>query len=319
MPVFKVSNSEISVSCNFIENIMPTLNGAYVKIYLYILMLANKGERADNSDIATKLGLLESDVVHAFGVLSEQGLIDVSGDIVSIGGSVSYVSEEASSAAADGNEVKVSYSTVDMSEEIEKNKSLADMFKLAQEVMGKPLNSSDTNTLFWFYDKLGFSPEVILLLLEYCVSAGKRNMSYIEKVAISWREKGIKTIDDVDMLETDEQERASYISNIKHLIGIRDRDLTKLEEKFLLEWREEDNMSEEMVALAYEYCMLQTDKRSFHYMNGIIKRWKSSGIFTIEAAERDNESFRTKQSAVPDTSASDSYSKMERRMWDNMK
>ena len=66
MPKFKIQNKTIAVSSNFIENIMPELNGAFVKVYLYILMLANTGKSAENSDIAQKLGLLESEVVRAF-------------------------------------------------------------------------------------------------------------------------------------------------------------------------------------------------------------------------------------------------------------
>ena len=317
---------------------MPDLNGAFVKVYLYILMLANMGKSAENADIARKLGLLESEVVHAFEILSECGLIQISGNSIILGevkGNVSEVqtespvqkTEETSSGQTPPpipkDSVKVQYSVSEMSKEIEANKSLSDMLKVAQEVMGKPFNNADTNTLFWFYDGLGFSPEVILMLLEYCVSADKRSMAYVEKVAIAWHDRGINTIEDVERLENEEKENNNYIFTIKRLIGINDRNLTKIEENFLNEWRNIDKMNEEMVALAYEYCILQINKLSFPYMNKIIKRWKRDGIFTVEAAEADNERFKNKQSSsrggsdFSNTSEYD-YEAIEQKMWDNL-
>ena len=43
---------------------------------------------------------------------------------------------------------------------------------------------------------LWFSPELILLLINYCVTKGKNNYRYIEKVAIAWNDLNIKTVDD---------------------------------------------------------------------------------------------------------------------------
>ena len=44
-------------------------------------------------------------------------------------------------------------------------------------------------------------------MLEYCVSNGKKNMNYIEKVAISWNKNGIFTIDAADKFITAEKEK----------------------------------------------------------------------------------------------------------------
>ena len=309
---------------------MPELNGAFVKVYLYVLMLANNNKSAENADIAKKLGLLESEVVRAFEILSECELIEIRDNIIYLGESTTCEEPEEEPAQEEEqippipkDSIKVQYSVSDMAKEIETNKSLSDMLMVAQEVMGKPFNNSDTNTLFWFYDGLGFSPEVILLLLEHCVSADKRNMAYVEKVAISWHERGITTIEDVERLENEQRENNNYIFTIKRLMGINDRSFTKIEENFLNEWKNIDNMNEEMVALAYEYCILQINKLSFPYMNKIIKRWKNDGIFTVEAAEADNEKFKNKQQQYTQKSEFSAttdydYEEIEKRMWENL-
>ena len=52
-----------------------------------------------------------------------------------------------------------------------------------------------TTYLGWQED-FNFSSELILILLEYCVSKGKSDYRYIEKVAIAWHNMNITTIDD---------------------------------------------------------------------------------------------------------------------------
>ena len=43
----------------------------------------------------------------------------------------------------------------------------------------------------------------------------------------------------------------------------------------------------EMISLAYERCVDQTNKLSFPYINKILTSWQSSGIFSAEAAEKE--------------------------------
>lgn len=331
MPKFIINSGDVTVRGDFIENIMPDLNGAFVKVYLYAKYLASKGAEVEYSLIAEKLGLLESEVTHAFSILQECELISIEKDEIIFDAALKEENVESKHISVNNAEappvpagsVKIQYSVTEMSRELESNKSLSDMLKVAQEVMGKPFNSKDINTLFWFYDGLNFSPEVILMLLEYCVSSEKRSMAYVEKVAISWHERGVNTIDDVEKLIAEENEVESFVRNLKHVFGINDRKLTKMEENFILDWKNHDNMSEEMIALAYEYSVLQINKLSFPYMNKIIKRWKANGIFTVEDAEADNERFRNKSSVQnsenKDSSGGDyDYEAIEKRMWNNI-
>ena len=187
---------------------------------------------------------------------------------------------------------KTQKTPAEIAEIMTENKSLADLCVVAQEILGKTLSPKDMETLYWFYDELGLSPEVISMLLEYCVSKGKRSMNYIEKVAITWHENGITTIGAAETYTSDERDKSSYYSSLRKLFGIENRNLSKTEEMFLKTWRSDYGMSEDMVALAYEYCVLQTTKLSFPYMNSIIKRWYEHGISTVKEAEADHESFK---------------------------
>lgn len=311
MPKFKCSVDFIPVSADFIENKMPAANGAYVKVYLFALSLAFAGEEMSNGDIAKKLGLLESDVVNAFDYWSKEGVLKYNERAVMLGGA-DNIREDA----------PVKKSMEEISEEMTSNKALADLCTLSQEILGKTLKNKDIETLYWFYDELGLSPEVITMLLEYCVSKDKRNMNYIEKVAISWHENGIVTIDAADRYITSEKEKSGYFYSIRKLFGIDNRNLSKTEETYLKTWRDEYGMDETMVGLAYEYCIMQTNKLSFPYMNSIIKRWNGMGIHTIEAAEKDHEDFRSRNNRADGESVYGDndvdYDELERLMRDKM-
>ena len=55
-------------------------------------------------------------------------------------------------------------------------------------------------------------------------------------------------------------------------------------------------MNEDMVALAYEYCIMQTNKLSFPYMDTILSNWRAKNIRTVEAAENEHSQFKSPRS-----------------------
>ena len=288
MPNFQYNADFIPVSADFIENKMTDANGAYVKVYLYMLDLAFRNEYEENSVIAKKLNLLESDVVNAVDYWKNNGALTYENDNIIFGNAP--VRKQAEIPAP----VPESKTEKDIAKIMSENKALADLCLLAQEILGKTLSTKETETLFWFYDYLGFSAEVISMLLEYCVSKNKRNMNYIEKVAISWHENGITTMSAAESYISNEQEKKTYTYELKKLFGIENRNLSKSEELYLKTWHDDYDMSLEMIALAYEYCIMSTNKLSFPYMNRIIENWYHQNIRTIEDAEKDHEDFKSK-------------------------
>lgn len=287
MPKFKFNTDFIPVPKDFIENIMPSANPAYVTVYLYIMLLASTGKELETADIASRLGLIESDVVNAIKFWNKKGVFSGTSDTIIIKKSVD---EEI---PPDVTKKPIE----EVSQIIDGNSTLSDLCLIAQEILGKTLANNDLETLYWFYDQLGFSPEVITMLLEYCVSMGKRNMKYIEKVAITWHENNIKTMDEAQKFITGAVNTDEYVRSLRQLFGINDRTLSKTESLYLASWRDELKMSADMVGLAYEYCITAISKLSFPYINTILKRWAEQGIFTIADAERDHEQHKQNTSS----------------------
>lgn len=304
MPNFKLNMDFVPIPKDFIEHIMPSSNAAYVMVYLYIMFLASTGKGAETNEIAKKLGLIESDVVNAIKYWNDKGIFSGTGDTIIIKRSVDEeISPESTKKTID-----------EVSQIIDGNSALSDLCAIAQEILGKTLGNNDLETLYWFYDQLGFSPEVITMLLEYCVSMNKRNMKYIEKVAITWHENNITTMDEAQAYITGAAKSDEFVSSLRNLFGITDRNLSKTENLYLKSWRDELGMSADMVGLAYEYCVMATNKLSFPYINTILKRWAEQGIKTIPEAEKDHEQYKQNMSSDGhEMTATDNISELEKR------
>lgn len=287
MADFKFNIDFVPVPKDFIEHIMPSANAAYVMVYLYMMFLATSGKSAETEQISKKLDLIESDVINAIKYWNDKGIFSGNGDTIIIKKSVDEeITPETTKKPID-----------EVSKIIDGNSTLSELCSIAQTVLGKTLANNDLETLYWFYDHLGFSPEVIMMLLEYCVSKNKRNMKYIEKVAITWHENNITTIDEAQAFIDGYNENNEFVSSLKRLFGINDRGLSKTENLYLKAWRDELKMSADMVGLAYEYCIIAIGKLSFPYINTILKRWAEQGISTIPEAEKNHTQYKETMSS----------------------
>ncbi len=316
MPVVKAKLDCIAVPKQLAEEVFPKTNAVFIKIYIHILMLLANRESIDFGKIADELQLLESDVMQAVRYWENIGAIEV------LDGAAEEKAEPEYQGNSEADEPK-EYELSEITRSAENNKKLSEMLQLAEEVLGRTLSTAEMKSLYWFYDSLGFSPEVILMLLEYCVSIGKKSMSYIERVASGWHKRGINSIEAVEKFLREDEMKKNYMNNLKNLFGIRDRNLTGIEEDYLSKWHDKLDMSEEMIALAYEYCVLRINKISFPYMDKIIQEWDKKNIRTIDAAEKSNVEFQknkellhsenTNFDLLSDDSGSD---ELERLTWD---
>ncbi len=287
----------ICVPAEFVGGHLKNANGAYVKVYLYILALAAKGRDMSFGEIAAELNLIESDVLNAIEYWKKDGILEENGGEIVIVNKKSAATAQKSAAPIKKEGIKPDYDSKFVAKLIADTPALSDMMGLAQEIFGRILTKSEMESVFWFYDGLKFSPEAILLLLEYCVSKGKTSMKYIEKVALAWSESGAKEADSVYEIIQNEKQKNGYLYAVRKVLGIADRALSQSEEKYLMKWKNECGMSEEMVVHAYDCCITQIAKLSFPYMDKIIERWHKEGIHDVAAAESDSKSFKERKSA----------------------
>ena len=147
----------------------------------------------------------------------------------------------------------------------------------SQMILGKPITPVATDTITALYSYYGMKPEVILMLLQYCILQGKDNMRYIETVAGGWIEAGIDTHEKAEREIVKAFEREKLENVIRRLFGIHERTLIASERKYISSWKEQ-GISVELIGLAYERTIEQKGKLSFAYINGILQNWQAKGI-----------------------------------------
>ncbi len=191
-------------------------------------------------------------------------------------------------------------SSFEVSERINSTEELKWIASETERMFGRLLNKTEMSVLVSMFDYAGIPADVIVMIIEYCVSIDKANMRFIEKTAYSWADNGINTHQKVEAYITDLVTSRNNESLIKSAFGIWDRNLTSKQKEFIPVWLDEWKFTIEMIKIAYEKCVDNTGKLSFPYINKILLSWHEKGISTPEGVEN-NENSRRHEEAVSST------------------
>ena len=160
----------------------------------------------------------------------------------------------------------------------------------AQKVLGHALSTPDLKKLFGIYDYLRLPPEVIMMLLNYCVTASKGrlpSMRYIEKEAYVWANREILTLEQAEEYIARSRALREKSAKTAELLGIRGRELTATERRYLASWLEM-GFGEDLIEMAYDRTVTNTGGLKWNYMNSILKSWQEKGLFTpADVREKD--------------------------------
>ena len=160
----------------------------------------------------------------------------------------------------------------------------------AQRVLGHVLSTPELKKLFGIYDFLALPPEVIMLLLHYCVASSRGrlpSMRYIEKEAYAWADREILTLEQAEEHIAAQNARRTQSAEVAARLGIADRPLTPTENKYIASWLEA-GFGPEAIALAYDRTVEKTGGRKWSYLDAILRSWREKRLFTpaeIEAGD----------------------------------
>lgn len=168
----------------------------------------------------------------------------------------------------------------------------------AQRVLGRKLNSSELKMLFGLYDYLALPPEVLMVLLHYCVanapSGNPPSMRFIEKEGYAWANREIMTLEQAEEYIAESQRQKEALGRTAKLLNIVGRPLSSSEKKFLLAWFGM-GFGEEAIELAYDRTVTNTGSLKWKYMDGILKSWHNKGLHAPEEIrDKDGQGARTR-------------------------
>lgn len=304
-------NSVFAVPCSVVDNHIKLAGSVQLKVLLYFLRHA--GENLSIDDVASALSLSCADVKDAMQYWIETNLISTivkdslaeNNDKINskndIKSKLPLMTEKSENLSLRKKVVSTRPDNKSIARRIDESEEIKYLMQEAQVILSRPISNSDSATLLMLHDVDGLPIDVILMLLQYAVSIGKCNLRYIEKVAMSWGEEEINTIEKAEeKIRHLENYRMAW-SKVRKILGIDGRAPTQKEAEAANRWLNEWKISDDLIKEAYDRCVDLKGKYILNYIDSIIKRWKSTGINTLEKAlaEKNNKSFKSTADVSP--------------------
>ncbi|MCR4788091.1 MAG: DnaD domain protein [Lachnospiraceae bacterium] len=337
------------VSNVFIDNYMGNANDAQIKIYLYLLRVLCAHKSCSISDLADQFNYTEKDVTRALKYWEKNGLLSLEYDAsknltgvrlldldstsngaqgqirqvyppedntvtlapivqIPLRTEAKTVPAPAASAPAVSAPEKRIYTADDINE-FKNSEGFNELIFIIEQYLGKTLTATDIRTLMYLKDDLKFSTDLIYFLFEYCVGKGKKDLRYIEKVALGWYEEGIKTPKEASR-STSKYDKEVY--EIMKLLG-KNSVPTKSEVAFITRWRNEFGYGLEIISEACGRTVMATDKHRFEYADKILQSWNTSGVKTTADIAQLDERFTEKKTRDQSKTQVPQYKKFSHR------
>lgn len=279
----KKKEAAFSVPVAFVDRYMAFADDGAVKVYLYLLCHLNDAELTVEN-VAKALHMTDAQVTDALSYWHKRSVISLSDssgayaiDFLPLETEAPLYTEEEQPEKESAFTEPPKYFVKDINAVLKSDKDVHDMFLVAEQLLGKPLNHNDMKTVYSFYDWLKLPIDVIVMLLEHCTSMKKMDLRYIEKVAITWADKGIDNFEKANVYIKGQAKLARMEKKIKRILQISGRDLTELETKFVRSWLQDYKATEANIKDAYEITVLNTGKMNFKYMDAVLKNLGKEG------------------------------------------
>jgi DnaD/phage-associated family protein len=188
--------------------------------------------------------------------------------------------------------------------EIVEEENLARFVAACEGVYGKSFSPRDTATVLGLYRELSLSTDYILLLLAYCQGdesgRGKKPMRYVEKVAFTLFDEGIRTAEALTAYIDEKTRFRDEERELRRILGMGERPLTTKEETLFPRWLSEYGFSLSVIKHAYDLCAAARNKYDVAYMEGILSKWNKAGcknladVNALQEKEKANRPVPTK-------------------------
>ena len=309
-------NKIFAVPSSIVEKYIKIAKEDFLKVLL--VLLSNAGSDLSEDEIAEISGVSKANVLDAIDFWTVHSVICKSGNVLCptkkseakteiieevpakktlVQRVVKPQKKETDVSVGKNTKIRTSdpvrLSGFELSKRIESADELKWLVSETERLFGRFLNQSEVSSLVTMFDYAGLAADIIVMLIEYCISIDKANMRFIEKTAYNWADLGIDTHkaveDHINSLITEKNNE--YL--IKSALEIHDRNLTTKQKEFVSVWLEKWQFSIEMIKIAYEMCIDNTSKLSFPYINKILSSWHEKGIKTPDAAEENEKNRQT--------------------------
>lgn len=290
MSTFMLKDSNLCftpVSNVFIEKYMPQARGEFIKVYLLLLRYNTSREPGISGTVlAASLNLLESDVMNALNYWNDQGVIRLVPFDNMNNFNIEFLSLEDSVTTGSSKDVNLLDTLLNNSE-------TTGMLKDIEKILARPLSTKEMETYLSWQRDFQFTSELILILIEYCASKGKFDYRYIEKVALSWNDMHITTINEAQQYIKQTEDKWIKIRKVLSYLGLKNTEIMKPQEELINKWLSTYKFSLELIQKAADICFERLNRADFKYIDGILSKWYKDNIKTLEDVAIKDRQFKS--------------------------
>ncbi len=183
------------------------------------------------------------------------------------------------------------YTEADLTREYASGEEFSNMVGETQRRLGRMLSTEELKILLSIYRYLGLAPEVISILINYCIQRARArgnlrmpSIRTIEKEAYRWADSGIDTMEQAAVYVQRQMQLQTTAGRVRQILQLGERRFTPGEEKLVLGWLDW-GFGEDEIRLAYEKTCMNTGGLRWPYLNSILKSWHEQGFHTLRQIE----------------------------------
>lgn len=258
------------------ERLVAAGSGDGALLYLWLL---GRGGKLDPAQARKALNWDQGRLESAAAALRDMGLSDGR--------------TEAETAPPPAPEGPPEYTAADITRELEQAGSpFPGLVGEVQRRLGKVLSTADLKSLYTVYDYLALPPEVICLLVNWCVEESRRKygpgrmprMGEVQRGAFRWKRLGVDTAQAADAYLKRQELYRTREGEILKLLDLPLRPLVDKERKKVQAWTDM-GFDDQALRLAYEKTVYKKQKMDWDYMNGILCGWHKKNLHTLAEIE----------------------------------
>ncbi len=280
-------NRSFAVPCEVVDNHIRLAGSVQLKVLLWLMR--HSADEKNIEDMSKDIGVSSPDCLDALTYWTEMGIL-VKGSVI-VNDIPTVETIEAKTEAKTNETVIAEKKPLPQIEAVkptveqivargDESEEIRFLFNEAQMRMGKTIGHDGQAVLLMMHDAYGLPVEVIVTIIEYCVSVGKTSTAYIAKIGKDWGEREIDTLEKADEMISELKTADKVWKDFSTRTGISTPRATSAQMKYLNCWIKEYQFNMDMIYLAYEESANNIQKISFPYMDKVLKNWFAEGLKT---------------------------------------
>lgn len=300
-----------AVSNEFIDNYMAAANGEYVKVYLYLLRHQN--ESLELVRIADALNHTEADVKRALTYWEKLGTLKSKAAVPqAVPQPKTGTEKEQIQTPQPESQSRPVYSQEQVNQ-LASDEEFTQLLYIAQKYLNKVFTPKECEVYAYLYGGLNMSFELLEYLTEYCVQGGHTSIRYLETVALSWHEKGLRTVEEAKAYATGFTKDSFAVMKA---FGLTDRRPGASEKEMIEKWFRIYGFAKEVVVEACNRTVNTIHSPSFQYADKILEQWQKAGVRSLNDISRLDDKHQNRSKASKSRKPANQFHNFEQRNTD---